>query len=643
TPAGDPIPAGGFQGLLDAQETADGLRLRVVSGSGPTLRPVDLDGDGELELPFVAPERALGVHRITVGPGGEVVAVERTTEFTGPASGPTSGPVTGLPESYPSAPGLAGHDEIAIGLDGVPRTAPGLGARFAGATLGMAGEVWCADARRASLWRFDGSGALVERFVPAGSPAALGTPSLPAAFARRRVRLASERGLRFGGFGGIAFDPARGSVLAVTRLPLDTPDTEDDAVSRSSRILRLVEVDATSGALLGEYAVVTSGVDHAAEGLAIGPASEPFLGAPVLLEVGPGAGGLRALFRLDLEGATNLAALPPADYASIDAVLESTDPGALASLTPPIVPVARALALDLGAAAAGEARPSALGFAGERLVVVHDDGRLGASDARFAPGTGALVQPRPIRAGALLEGRARGHVFDTAVDGDGPAATDFVPAIALDQPTGAVSFGAGTEARVLLANGGAPRVLLDVVGSIGFDERVAAEDLVLDTQVFPNADQWRPVPFGGRLAVSLIDADRGGDGLADRLAVFGSRSVSMVDADGAWLWSSGAPLVEWARALRPERVDGASEGSGVQPRAVARVEIGGRPCAVTALGGAGLVAVHDLGTARAPRLVALGSTVLRPSSIAGARIGGTAIVAVADALAGRVVLQRVSD
>ncbi|MEL6716291.1 MAG: hypothetical protein AAFP86_21100, partial [Planctomycetota bacterium] len=171
----------------------------------------------------------------------------------------------------------------------------------------------------------------------------------------------------------------------------------------------------------------------------------------------------------------------------------------------------------------------------------------------------------------------------------------------------------------------------------------AAEDLVLDTQVFPSADQWRPAPFGGRLAVSLIDADRGGDGLADRLAVFGSRSVSMVDAEGAWLWSSGAPLVDWARALRPGSVDGASEESGVQPRAIARLEVGGRPCAVTALGGAGLVAVHDLEAARAPRLVALAGTVLRPSSIAGTRIGGAAIVAVADAQAGRVVLQRVSE
>jgi len=637
TSAGDDVPLGGFAGILGFQESGGVVTMNVVSGAGPTLAPTDLDGDGVRELPFAAPDAGLAVRTVTIGAEGAAsqgALALRTVVGTA---------VTGRPSAYPSAPGLAGHDEVAVDLSGVVLAPSNLGARFAGATRGPGGEIWLAEARRPGVWRFASSGVLLGRTVPAGTDPALGDPDLPAAFARRRLNLDLPPGRRFGGFGAIAYDPARGSVLAVPRLPLDTPDTPDDAASRASRVLRVVELRASDARVVGEYALVTEGVEHAAEGLAYGPPGSAADGALALLEAGPDEDGLRAIWRLDLDGATNLRTLSPADYASIDAALEATAPADLGSLTPPITPVAKELLVDLAASGlSGGARPSGLAFGGARLAVLHDDGRLGLDAAAFDAATGAITARGPT-AGSLGLGALGGFVFDTSVDGEGPVAVDFVPVVGLDQPLDLAAYaGADGVARVALANGGFPRVVRDATGAIVEDERVRAGDLVLDTTAFPGAGSWRPDPFGGDVVVSERDADLDGDGLADRLAVFGSRSVSVLDVDGRTTWTSTSLLVERARLLDPARVDAASVASGVAPSALVVCEVGGTPRLLAALSGAGAVAVFDLRAPSAPRLEAVLPGPSSPDDIDAYRRGAGALVAVTDAKSGEVRLYAAS-
>ena len=146
-----------------------------------------------------------------------------------------------------------------------------------------------------------------------------------------------------------------------------------------------------------------------------------------------------------------------------------------------------------------------------------------------------------------------------------------------------------------------------------------------------------------QLLVSAVDSDLNNDNLVDRLALFGSRAITAVGPSGGFEWSSGPELLEWARALRPGRIDAAAEEQGMEPAALATAALGDRPRLVSALKGAGLLAVHDLDVARTPRLVALVPTLDEPCAVAASQVGSTALVAVVDSVLGRVVLHQLSQ
>ena len=301
SPAGDVIRTGGIAGVMPPGGTTG---FRFVSGSGPTLAPVDLDGDGELELPFVDAGAQLRVVDFfrgeddAIGPLVEVLLV-----------GPGGAPVTGGPGLRSTAPGLAGHEELAVDLFGAPVPLTDLGGRFEGVTETTAGEIWLADSRRAALWRFDSTGALVARYVPEGTPGTLGTAALPGVHAQRRVNLDFPLH-RFGG--ASARSPSTRDAARSSRsraCPWTTRTRPDDVSSATSRILRVLEFDVVAEAAVGEYVYVLEAADHAVEGLAVGDPAI-FGGGLGVLEVGAGPRGMRAVFDVDLDGATNLRASP---------------------------------------------------------------------------------------------------------------------------------------------------------------------------------------------------------------------------------------------------------------------------------------------------------------------------------------------
>ena len=112
------------------------------------------------------------------------------------------------------------------------------------------------------------AGKLLQRGTRIGNghevaPGVLGTAALPGVYAQRRVNLDFPLHRRFGGFGAIAFDAGRGSILAIPRMPLDNPDGPDDVSSATSRILRVLEFDVATEAAVGEYVYVLEAADHA--------------------------------------------------------------------------------------------------------------------------------------------------------------------------------------------------------------------------------------------------------------------------------------------------------------------------------------------------------------------------------------------
>ncbi|MEC8513050.1 MAG: esterase-like activity of phytase family protein [Planctomycetota bacterium] len=636
SPAGDVIRAGGVAGVMPP---VGATGFRFVSGSGPTLAPVDLDGDGELELPFVDADAQLEVvellHRGDEDAIGPLAGV--------PLVGPGGAPVTGGPGLRSSAPGLAGHEEQAVDLFGAPVPLTDLGGRFEGVTETTAGEIWLADSRRSALWRFDASGALVARYVPEGTPGALGIASLPGVYAQRRVNLDFPLHRRFGGFGAIAFDATRGSILAIPRMPLDNPDGPEDLNSAASRILRVLEFDVATEAAVGEYVYVLEAVDHAVEGLAVGDPAI-FDGGLGVLEAGAGPRGMRAVFDVDLDGATNLRDLSMADYAAVSPALETIDPAGLEGLAVPIVPVRKRLAIDLAAAGfGGSARPSGLTMFGAREVVVgFDDGFDGVATGSFDQQSGAIA--RGARTGSFfVRGTIEPLRFDTSSDGLPAPAANGVPAIGLPQPLDLVAIGAGDRMRVVAANGGRPRVLPSTGAGPDSDERVRAASQVLDTNVFPGASLWQRDPFGGDLIVSGRDADLDENGLVDRLAIFGSRSISVLDPGRRTTWTSSSLLNDAAREARPEAVDAAATTYGIRPRALARTTIGGRGVVATAFESAGLVGLHLVDAPDAPLFAGFVASGGAPCDLdlAAAAGASSALMAITDRDAGAVSLVRV--
>ena len=165
---------------------------------------------------------------------------------------------------------------------------------------------------------------------------------------------------------------------------------------------------------------------------------------------------------------------------------------------------------------------------------------------------------------------------------------------------------------------------------------------MLDTSVFPGASLWQRDPFGGDLIVSSRDADLDEDGLVDRLAIFGSRSISVLDPGRRTTWTSSRLLTDAAREARPEAVDAAATIYGIRPRALARATIGARSVVATAFESAGLVGLHLVDAPDAPLFAGFVASGGAPCDLDFAAAAGasSALLAVTDRDAGTVSLIR---
>ncbi|QDV05926.1 hypothetical protein Poly30_14290 [Planctomycetes bacterium Poly30] len=624
TPAGQSIPFGGITALVEATVNSSGIaRIRTVSAAGPVTAPQDRDGDGELDLTLVDASARQELRTVSLTALGPVGDLELSTRE--PILGPAGQAVTGSPSLRAAQPGLASHDEEVLNLDGNVVPTDAYGARFGGATRVPGSDVWLGEMRRNGLWRLSSTGAVMQRFVPAGTPGTLGSGTLPAVFAQRRLNLSLPPALRYGGFGAVAHSPERGSILAVTRLPLDNPDTAADTTSRNSRIARMIELDSTSGSVVGEYAVVLEAVGHAFEGMTQFAGSGADDAGLYLLESSTDPSGFRAIFDLDLSSATNLRTLSASDYGAVSAVLESSTPEELAELVVSIVPAAKTLRVDLREVGlgGGAGQPSALvDFAGIGLLVGFDDQfQLGGASVNGSTGSIAGLGGSVAQLGVV-------QLQPSSADFAGNAtmlAQSSLPIQGLTQPLDLVGIEIQGVSHVLSADGGRARVLPGSGSQNPFDETARLGGLLLDTGVFTNASTLQNPTVAGDLRVSRVGSDLDDDGLVDTLLAFGGRSISLRSRGGDALWRSSRSLERRAFEVKPALVSSAATLYGIRPSSLALGSIGGVRVLAAGLEGAGTVMLYDLSNPGSPLLSGVGSSATRPVDLDIAPIAGTTL------------------
>ena len=110
------------------------------------------------------------------------------------------------------------------------------------------------------------------------------------------------------------------------------------------------------------------------------------------------------------------------------------------------------------------------------------------------------------------------------------------PLFAFYQPDGIASFTTGGETYLVTANEGDHR-------SYGtFRDVARVSELLLDPNVFPNANELKRPENMGRLLVSSVDGDIDNDGLHESLYTFGARSFSIWNTQGKLVYDSGSQL-----------------------------------------------------------------------------------------------------
>ncbi len=286
---------GGFSGLYFQGFAANGnLKFVTNTDRGPNGEP-----DG-VKRPFLLPDFqpeivSFELNRTT----GEINITNRTELFR--QDGTT--PLTGLPNLQGVGNGLAYTDEIAVDLDKKVLTNDPLGADLEGIVVAENGDYWLVDEYRPSIYHFDTNGKLIERFISQGTATApnpdqpagtFGTEVLPAVYAQRR----NNRG-----FEAVALQGNK--LYAFIQSPIDNPDVANDATSKASLNLRILEFDIVTKQVTAEYLYRLEGLpgtDKIGDAVSLGNGKF----AVVERDDNGTSAGNKLIYQIDLAGATNI-------------------------------------------------------------------------------------------------------------------------------------------------------------------------------------------------------------------------------------------------------------------------------------------------------------------------------------------------
>ncbi len=295
TVPGQDIKLGGFSGLQFEGLAANGnLKFVTITDRGPNAANVDLIKDvaGD-EKPYALPGFQPEIDRFELNAATGKFTLTQRIKLTG-----TDGKaLTGLPNLQNAAQGLAYTDEVPVDLFGNRLTNDPLGADMEGVVVAKDGTFWTVDEYRPSIYHFDATGKLIERLIPKGTPTdnnTFGTRVLPDVYANRRANR---------GFEGIALEGTK--VYAFMQSGLDNPDVANDANSKASSNLRILEYDTATKAVTGEYIYQLKDVKIADK---IGDATSLGNGKFLVVERDADAtvDSFKGIFEIDISKATNI-------------------------------------------------------------------------------------------------------------------------------------------------------------------------------------------------------------------------------------------------------------------------------------------------------------------------------------------------
>lgn len=595
TPAMQDIRLGGFSGLW--YEGLDGtgrLRFVTVPDRGPNGEPTNVDADPALERPFALPTYQPRVVRFTYDPVSKAIELGAQTLLTKS----NGDPMTGLPN-------IPVIDEEPVDLFGAPLAYDPLGADLEGLVVTPDGDMWMVDEYRPAIYRFNSTGVLQARYVPAGTAqlggqtvGTFGSETLPAEYSTRRANR---------GFEGMAFDPVAGVLYAFIQTPLANPNL---AASNASKVIRMLGINPSTGAVVSEYVYPIDKAPFREQNTdKIGDAVYAGNGRFNIVERDDSTqrSGKKMLFEFTLIGATNLRAVgAPALLPGLTLEQHSLDQLAQAG----IKVISKIKVANL---------PSLGYFEGDKLegLAVLENGDLALlNDNDFgiapmplpSPPNGSIpldVDPTPIQLGLVRFSLPSGL---DASDRDGPSNGPLVnianwPIYGMHMPDSIASFSAGGLSFYVSAGEGDDR---------GEVARIGSSAITLDTQVFPNATALRGNAQLGRLNASTIDGNLDNDAQFERLQVLGSRSMIIWDQFGNLVYDSGDTLEQVTAVpgrfnsdnAENQSTDTRSDNKGPEPEAIA---VGttpeGRTYAFVGLERIGGVAVFDVTNPYATRFM----------------------------------------
>jgi hypothetical protein len=595
TPAGQEILLGGMSGLFFEKIDSNGnYHFIATPDRGPNGEPTDVDNDGVNERPFPLPDYQAQLIRFTLNRSTGEIKISEKILLTRTVNGEQV-PITGLPNLQAGTPGTAYTDEEPVDLFGNPLPNDPFGADLESIVVAPDGTFWLSDEYRPAIYHFDSNGVLIDRFIPQGTAASLGatagtfgSETLPPVYAQRRENR---------GFEGMALNTDNGKLYAWIQSPIDNPDVGNDANSKASQILRILEFDASTGQPTGEYIQFlegSPGVDK------IGDAVYKGNGKFLIIERDSGttADSQKIIFEIDLTGATNIFGTDLSNATNANA-LESMTADDLAAMGVQAVNKIKVLNLPSLGYIAGD-KTEGLALLPNGSLAVINDNDFGLLSEKI-PGDGSVaLNPNPTQTVLGIIDFSGANGLD-ASDRDGGINIQNHPVFGLYQPDSIATFTANGQTYYITANEGDTR-----------NETERVKNLILDPTAFPNADELQKDEVLGRLDVSTIDGDVDGDGDYDRLFTYGARSFSIWDTQGNLVFDSGDDFERITAAAFPANFnanndendfDSRSDAKGPEPEGVTTGVIDGRTYAFIGLERIGGIMMYDVTQPSNPQFI----------------------------------------
>ncbi|MBR8829171.1 MAG: choice-of-anchor I family protein [Gomphosphaeria aponina SAG 52.96 = DSM 107014] len=381
------------------------------------------------------------------------------------------------------------------------------------------------------------------------------------------------------GFEAIAYQ--NGKVYAFVQSPMNNP------VSSESKTIRILQFDPETETITGEYLYIQEdmggGSDKIGDAVATGKNGEFLV---IERDSNLGADSQKVVFRININQATNLQALPD----NILAEGETFESLTLAELAAKgIIPVTKEVEADL--AAIGYTftdKPEGLGLVNDGRIAVINDNDFGADGI-------------PIGLGIINLNNA----LDASNEDGGINIRNF-PVFGMYQPDAIASYEIDGETYIVTANEGDSR------DYDGFSEEERVADLALDPNIFPNASELQQENQLGALTVTNT-LGKNSEGKYEKLYAFGARSFSIWDTEGNLIFDSGdqferiiaEDLPDFFNSTNDDNdsFDNRSDDKGPEPEGVTLGVIDGQTYAFIGLERVGGIMIYNVTNPTAPEFV----------------------------------------